>query len=77
MNGENGVFSVMRRGVIVDDFGLGDVVVVEPVALEMVFGIGDTIEVGLDRIGLEVGAVVELDALLSLIVYTRPSVLTV
>ena len=54
------------RGVIVDDLGLGDVVVVQAVALEMIFRIGHAIEVHLHRIGLEVGAVVKLDALFQL-----------
>ena len=54
------------RRVIVDDLGLGDVVVVQAIALEVIFGVGHAIEVRLDRIGLEVGAVVELDALFQL-----------
>ena len=53
-------------GVVVDDFGLGDVVVVQAEALELVLRIGHAIEVRLDRIGLEIRAVVELDAFLQL-----------
>ena len=54
------------RRVVVHDLGLGDVVVVQAVALELVVRIGHSVEVGLDRVGLEVRAVVELDALLQL-----------
>ncbi len=53
-------------GVVVDDFGLGDIVVVQAVALELVGGIGHAVEIRLHRVGLELGAVVELDALLEL-----------
>ena len=54
------------RRVVVDSLGFGDVVVVEAVPLELVFGIRHAIEVRLHRIGLEIGAVMELDALLEL-----------
>ena len=53
------------RRVIVDDFGLADIAV-KPIALQLVVGIGDAIEIGLDRGGIEVRAVVKLDALLEL-----------
>ena len=54
------------RRVVVDRLDLRDVVVVKTVALQFVFGVGDAIETHLDGVGLEIGSVVKLDALLEL-----------
>ena len=53
------------HGVRIDDLGLDDVLV-QVVALELVVGVGDTVEVDLHRLGIEIRAVMELDAVLEL-----------